>query len=236
MLIHNHAEKEKKTPHPSITINALLPSTLPHPSSPRPFRNEIPPSQSYVRACSNFTPARVGGPKVNPPTYLHARADPHLLDHFLILHHQPPSPEDLLQRLEDPLEGRLGALLLREAGDGDVGAAAAVQEGVELGGDGEGGDAERCDWLSQRDRVRHMGDICWYGKKRLVCGGDGKGNARGSELSRMMDDERKEMAHTVSDVHSRPDPPCHFVNDDVTHAILSPIAEDAGDFLASADF
>ena len=72
----------------------------------------------------------------------HARPDPHALNPRLILHHQTPSPQNLLQRLHDTVKRRLGAFFLREAGDGDIGAAAAVEEGVELGGYGDGGDAE----------------------------------------------------------------------------------------------
>ena len=81
----------------------------------------------------------------NLRVHLHASTDPHLLDHFLILNHQPSRLQDLLQSLHDALKRRLGAFLLRKACDGDVGAAAVVEEGVELGGYRERGNAESCE-------------------------------------------------------------------------------------------
>lgn len=76
---------------------------------------------------------------------LHPGTDPHLFDLLFILHHQTSGLQDLLQRLHDTLKRRLGAFFLREAGNGDVGAPAAVEEGVEFGGYGERGNVESCE-------------------------------------------------------------------------------------------
>ena len=67
-------------------------------------------------------------------THLHAGADPHLFDRLLVLHDEPSGFQDLTQRFHDPFKRRLGTFLLHEARNGNVGAAAAVEEGVKLGG------------------------------------------------------------------------------------------------------
>lgn len=114
---------------------------------------------------------------------LHPRTDPHLLDHLLFLHHQPPGLQNLLQCFENTLERRLGAFLLREAGNGDVGAAAAVEEGVELGGDGKRGDVESCDYVSP---VAAYGHMCWDEKGTCL----GMEEGVNDEALRTMDERR----------------------------------------------
>ena len=57
----------------------------------------------------------------------------------------------------------------------------------------------------------------------------GTGNAQA------MIEEEKNMPHTILDIHPGPDSPGHLINNDIAHAILAPLAEDASDFLASAD-
>ena len=76
---------------------------------------------------------------------LHPSTKPHLLDQILILNHQPSGLQDVLQCLHHALERRLGALFLGEACNGDIGAAATVEEGVEFGGYREGRDVEGCE-------------------------------------------------------------------------------------------
>ena len=78
------------------------------------------------------------------PRILHTSASPHLFDNLLILDHQSSSLQYLLQSFKNALKGRFGSLFLRETRNGDVGAAAAVEKGVEFGGDGERGDSESC--------------------------------------------------------------------------------------------
>lgn len=121
-------------PFSSIPLSILpLPqSTTPSPSNPCTYIFII---LSRDRRTDRPTDSRL----------LHPGTDPHLFDLLFILHHQTPGLQDLLQRLHDTLERRLGALFLREAGNGDIGAAAAVEEGVEFGGYRERGNAESCE-------------------------------------------------------------------------------------------
>ena len=67
-------------------------------------------------------------------TALHPSTNPHLFYHPLVLDHQSSDLQYLLQCFENTLKRRLRTFLLREACNSDVGAAAAVEQGVEFGG------------------------------------------------------------------------------------------------------
>lgn len=69
----------------------------------------------------------------------HTGPFPHAPHHLPILHNQTPLSEHSLESFKDPLERGFGAFFLREACDGQISAAAAVEDGVEFGGEGEGG-------------------------------------------------------------------------------------------------
>lgn len=72
----------------------------------------------------------------------HPSPDPHLSNNGFVLNNDSPALEHIFERLHNTFETRLRAYLLREACDSQVGAAAAVQEGVEFGGEGERGDVK----------------------------------------------------------------------------------------------
>lgn len=72
----------------------------------------------------------------------HPRPNPHTPHHLLILNNHPPTSKHVPQRFHHPLKTTLRAPFLRKACNSDVGSAAAVEQSVELGGEGEGGNVE----------------------------------------------------------------------------------------------
>lgn len=67
-------------------------------------------------------------------TLSHPRPPPHLPHHLRILHNKTPRSQDSLQGSHNALKTALSPLLLRETCDAEIGAAAAVEEGVHFHG------------------------------------------------------------------------------------------------------
>lgn len=86
----------------------------------------------------------------------HTSTFPHAPDNLLVFDDQAPFSEHSLQSFKDSLERGFGALFLREACDGQIGAAATVEDGVELGGEREGGYVESCTEELVRARQTHF--------------------------------------------------------------------------------
>ena len=118
--------------------SALLPRH--HPRPPTPFLNPLSSTLIFMTL---------------PQHPLHLRPHPR------VLHQEALLPEHYLQRLSHLFETRLGALLLREARESEVGFAAVREDGEEFAREGDGFDGERC-W-----RARLVGpDGCQFRREK----------------------------------------------------------------------